>query len=79
MFAYVGIIIQINLSRNAFIYSHAPISADSVSMVSVTADYRRGWGYCKIKGKTVHKFQNARQVRTGRTMVKSSSSKLPNT
>jgi hypothetical protein len=44
MCAYVGIIIQNNLSRNAFIYSHAPISVDSVSMVSVTAVYHGGRG-----------------------------------
>jgi hypothetical protein len=37
--AYVGIIININLSRSVFIYSHASVSADSVSVVSVTAVY----------------------------------------
>jgi hypothetical protein len=33
----------------------------------------------KLKKQTVHKFQNARQTRTGRNMVKYSSPNAPNT
>jgi hypothetical protein len=56
-------------------YSQAPVFADSVS-----AAYRGPKKKTvKLREKTVHKFQNARQVWTGRNMVKSSSPNAPST
>jgi hypothetical protein len=57
----------------------APISADTLSAVSVICSLprskKKSW---KIK-ETVHNFQNARQARTDCNMVKSSSSNAPST
>jgi hypothetical protein len=55
------------------IYSRAPVSTDSVYVV-----YRGPKKKWKIK-QTVHKFQNVRQARTSRNMVKSSSPNAPST
>jgi hypothetical protein len=67
-------------SVNALVreYRCAPIPADSVSAVSVVCgsplSLQKIWNLKKL---TVHKFQNARQVRTGSNMVKSSSPNAP--
>jgi hypothetical protein len=62
-----------------YMYRQAPVSADSVSTVSVIRGslcLKINW---KIKEVKVCKFQNSRQARTGRNMVKSSSSNAPST
>jgi hypothetical protein len=53
-------------------HSRAPVSTDSVS--AVCRDPKKDW---KLKKETVHKFQNARQARMDRNMVKSSSANAP--
>jgi hypothetical protein len=55
------------------IYSRAPVFTDSESGVY------RGPKKWKIKEITVHKFQNSRQARVRRSMLKSSNPNAPST
>jgi hypothetical protein len=52
-------------------YSHAPVSTDLASAVSVIHGPKKKIG--KLKKQIVLKFQNAHQARMGCNMVKSSS------
>jgi hypothetical protein len=71
-----------NVLETLFIFKYrcAPLSTDSVSAVSVirgsSRPEKKNW---KLKKEAVHKFQNARRARTGRNMVKSSSTNAPST
>jgi hypothetical protein len=60
-------------------YSRAPVSADSVSGVSVIRGLPWPKKNLKIKEIKVHKFQNALQASTGRNMVKSNGPNAPGT
>jgi hypothetical protein len=60
-------------------YRRASVSADSVSELQLSTVY---WGVRKsgkLNKYTVHKFQNTHQVRTGRNVVKYSSSNMSST
>jgi hypothetical protein len=60
-------------------YSRAPVSAHSVSTVWVICGLPWPAKIGKLKKLMVHRFQNARQARTGCNMVKSSSPIVPST
>jgi hypothetical protein len=65
-------------------YSRAPVSADSVAVVSIIRCLpqpppRHPKKIRKLKKQMVHKFQNMRHARTGRDMVKFSSPNVSST
>jgi hypothetical protein len=60
-------------------YSRAPVTTDSVSAVSVIRYFQWPEKFLELRKQTIQKFQNARQWRTCRNMVKSSNPNAPRT